>query len=192
MLSTSRRLLYHCSSCIRNTPTCNVDRLAALNKPLTLAVSTFVMDWHTSFLCTSSAYKTPVWQLCGYQWCTGKSAASAKPKTGFYPVTTTQWLVMKKFKFNILNSLNNNLSYINKQIWIYTLSGSTEQFPLLLHELHVEADFWPFTVDLLRLFFLPIARTALHAEARCDRGKVTYNKSYRKLNDVQYIIWLSK
>jgi len=32
-----------------------------------------------------------------------------------------------------------------------------------------------FSVDRLRLVFLPRVRTALHAEARCDSGSVTYN-----------------
>jgi len=45
----------------------------------------------------------------------------------------------------------------------------------LLDESRHALDFTPFSVDRLRLVFLPSVRTAVHAEARYDRGSVTYN-----------------
>jgi len=62
-----------------------------------------------------------------------------------------------------------------------TLSEDTEMLPSLVHKLHAVLDLWPLNVDRLWLFFLPSVCTALHAEARCDRGNATCNTSHRTL-----------
>jgi len=73
---------------------------------------------------------------------------------------------------HLLHQLSLNLHKLNL---IHTLSEDTIQSTSLLSESDLASGFTPFSGDRLRLVFLPSVRTALHAEARCDKGSVTYN-----------------
>ena len=96
-----------------------------------------------------------------------------------------QWLLCSQF----IQFSSTCFIFINKQYLTHTLSENTEELPQSLHKLLVAADFWSFNEDRLGVFFLPSLWTALHAEARCDRGNVTYNTPHRPLLFLINISW---